>query len=93
MTKTPHCSQKHKITFNRATKAAINAALGTPNVDYFQTKNNFCSNALLHAYLLKHQYTVHPCDAYREARAQRDMCDIFTFTSLPAYEVSVCAAD
>jgi hypothetical protein len=87
MTKDPKCSH-HKLVFNRATRGIFNAALGAQGVDQFEMSNNFCAHPVLHQYLTAHRYVVHPCGAYREARALQEKCDIFQSTSPPAYEVS-----
>ena len=91
--KKPSCAKRHSVLFNREVRATINsavgAATGTPVRDYFETPNSFCSSPLLHRYLTKMGYTVHPCEEFRASRQHNGECDIFLYTSPPANEVNL----
>lgn len=88
MTKASRCSaSKNSVTINRSVRTLLNNAIGPQPVDYFETSNNFCANPALQRHLASNRFLVHPCSALKETLKLATMCDIFSSTSLPAYEV------
>ena len=88
MTKASKCSgSKNSVVVNRSVRTLLNNAIGSQPVDYFETANNFCSNPALQRHLASRRYLVHPCSAVRESLKFGALCDIFSSTSLPPYEV------
>lgn len=75
---------------NRAVRAIFNKAVDARSVDYFESPHNFCESPLLQQYLTQKEYALHPCDAYRQSLAVQKLCEVFSVTVQPAYEVQGC---
>ena len=92
------CPAGGDVAINRAVRTAMNGAIGSAGggvggqqqqvrVDYFETKNSFCTHPGLQQHLLSKKYRVHPCRAFQEAAELREACEVFSLTAPPPYEV------
>lgn len=62
-------------------------AVGGPQVDYFNSENDFCSHPDVHAYLQRNGYNVHPCAEHKAAMYTSEKCGVFAAQAPPPYEV------
>lgn len=78
------------ISIDPALSATLNRAVGGPqHIDHFRTEVDFCQDAALQQYLLRLEYTTHPCGSVRQSQVFAKQCAVFTTSLPPAYEVCV----
>lgn len=63
------------------------STVGGPQIDYFNSENDFCSHPDVQAYLQRNEYSVHACADYKAATCTQKLCGVFAAQAPPPYEV------
>lgn len=92
MTQQDHCGL-NTLEIEDTVRQKLLSAVGGPQIDYFETENDFCALPEVHAYLQRNEYTVHPCGDFKAAQYTAKLCGIFTAQAPPPYEVCCCIVD
>lgn len=87
MTRQEHCAME-ELGIAEDVRQKLLSAVGGPQIDYFNSENDFCSHPDVRAYLHRNEYNVHPCVEHKAVVFTSEKCNAFTAQAPPPYEVT-----